>query len=398
MSSVISAGPLAQSPLSAPDGPLSEVAATPAPTTPAAVCAAFEALRQAGLRARDAAERLGLSEGAVLAAHALAGAEGAVAEPPASRLGVLPLNGHWVDLLKALEPCGPLMALTRNHSVVHEKTGVYRRVSAQGEVGLVLDRDIDLRLFLAQWHAGFAVRERPLREGQFEALSLQFFDAWGHAVHKVFVREATDRLALEAVMARFAAPEARPQFAPGRAPRPVPRPDAECHADALCADWAALRDTHDFFALLKRHGLDRRQSFRLAEGRFTTRLPSDAIARLLHLAAASGLGLMVFVGNAGCIQIHSGPVQRVVPLQTDSGQWLNVMDPGFNLHLRADLLDQVWAVDKPSDDGVVSSVEAFDADGELMLMVFGERKPGQAQDPAWHELVHSLRPGAQEAA
>lgn len=361
----------------------------PAATSGGAVRTAFEALRQSGLRARDAAERLGLSEGAVLAAHS----EGAPA-----RLRTVPLNGHWVDLLKALEPCGPLMALTRNHSVVHEKTGVYRRVSAQGEVGLVLDRDIDLRLFLSHWHAGFAVREAPLREGEFEALSLQFFDAWGHAVHKVFVREASDRAALEAVMARFAAPEARPQFSQGQAPKPELLADAQIDVQALRADWAALRDTHEFFSLLKRHRLDRQQSFRLTEGHFTTRLESDAIARLLHLAAASGLGLMVFVGNAGCIQIHSGPVQRVVPLQTATAQWLNVMDPGFNLHLRSDRLAQVWAVHKPSEDGTVSSVEAFDADGELMLMVFGERKPGQPQDPAWRELVQSLVTPLSEAA
>jgi hypothetical protein len=42
--------------------------------------------------------------------------------------------------------------------------------------------------------------------------------------------------------------------------------------------------------------------------------------------------VMIFVGNMGCIQIHGGPVEKIVPM----GPWINVMDPRFNLHLRAD--------------------------------------------------------------
>jgi hypothetical protein len=37
---------------------------------------------------------------------------------------------------------------------------------------------------------------------------------------------------------------------------------------------------------------------------------------------------MCFVGNRGCIQIHTGPVKNIKIM----GPWLNVMDPGFNLH------------------------------------------------------------------
>ena len=110
--------------------PVSAVAAdpslpAPAPFVPGAappapdVRARFQAARQGGLRARDAARSLGLSEGAVIAAHA--GHHDAA-------LRAVPLAGPWLALLQALEPCGPLMALTRNDSTVHEKTGVYRDI------------------------------------------------------------------------------------------------------------------------------------------------------------------------------------------------------------------------------------------------------------------------------
>ena len=43
------------------------------------------------------------------------------------------------------------------------------------------------------------------------------------------------------------------------------------------------------------------------------------------------------------------------------GPWQNVMDPGFNLHLRRDRITEVWAVEKQTRDGPTISVEAFDA-------------------------------------
>src|SRR3989344_4516252 len=96
----------------------------------------FAAARAAGKRAKDAAESLGLSEGAAVAAHA-----GEHGHP----LKAQPLQGSWLELLQSLEACGPLMALTRNEGTVHEKTSVYTHVSATGPVGIALGEDIDLR-------------------------------------------------------------------------------------------------------------------------------------------------------------------------------------------------------------------------------------------------------------
>jgi putative hemin transport protein len=116
---------------------------------------------------------------------------------------------------------------------------------------------------------------------------------------------------------------------------------------------------------------------------------------------------MVFVGSPGCIQIHSGPVVRIEPMemkgQDDNAppmRWLNVLDPGFNLHLREDRIASVWIVEKPTSDGVVTSVEAFDQAGELMAMFFGARKPGQPEREEWRRIVRvlpRLQPAAPEA-
>lgn len=46
---------------------------------------------------------------------------------------------------------------------------------------------------------------------------------------------------------------------------------------------------------------------------------------------------------------------------------------------------------KPSSDGIVTSWEAFDADGELVVQLFGARKPGQPERDDWRELAESFK-------
>lgn len=340
----------------------------------------FSALRREGKRHRDAAAALGISEGEAIAAHTGTHGEAIQAKP---------LRGPWIDLLQTLELCGPLLALTRNESTVHEKTGVYQKLSSNGHVGLALGEEIDLRLFFDKWHAGFAVAEAAANAGNPPSLSLQFFDAAGLAVHKIFVREASDRDAFQSVIDQFADPSLGYVFRTAQ-PEPAPKADTALDAKGLGDAWAAMKDTHEFFSLLRKFDAERQQSFRLMEGRFAARLDTSAVRGLLQEAAFEGTPIMVFVGSPGCIQIHSGPVKRIEPMATPTAQWINVLDAGFNLHLREDLIANVWAVEKPTDDGVVTSVEAFDRDGGLMAMFFGTRKPGVPEREDWRALVRKL--------
>ena len=351
--------------------------------TPEDLRAAFAAARASGKRAKEAAESIGSSEGAAVAAHC-----GEHAYPPKA----IALAGPWIDLLKALEPCGPLMGLTRNESTVHEKTGVYTNLSAMGPsgaMGLALGDDIDLRLFFSQWHAGFAVTELAANPQNRPNVSLQFFDAHGLAVHKIFQRDGTDRAAFEAVVQRFTSATSPAVFTPA-VPAPASQPDAAIDVAGLGEAWAALQDTHEFFGILKKFGAERQQSLRLVQGRFTQSLSTMAPRELLQSASFDGVPIMVFVGSRGCIQIHTGPVKRIEPMDIRGVQWLNVIDPTFNLHLREDFISHVWRVEKPTADGVVTSVEVFDHAGELMAMFFGARKPGQSELQSWRDLVAQL--------
>lgn len=322
----------------------------------------YQALKaeQPKLRIRDAAAQLGASEAEL------------VAQDPSARR----LRPDWNTLLGGLKAAGPLLALTRNEAAVHEKTGAYEHVQIEGKMGLALNPDIDLRLFLSQWRHAFAVGgERP---------SLQVFDQQGEAVHKIYVVGQTDRVAFEALLSAHA-DKAEPVV-------PQPRPAAERKPDeaidiaAFRQEWRELRDTHEFFGLLRRHGVERTQALRLAPPEFAQEVGLGAVDTVLGSASETELPIMVFVGNAGCVQIHTGPVHRIVLM----GPWLNVLDDGFNLHLRMDLFKQAWLVRKPTTDGIVTSLECYDAEGSLIVQFFGERKPGKPELARWTALADSL--------
>ncbi len=345
-----------------------------------AIQEAFTTLRRdAKLRHREIASKLGISEGELVAAHVAPPNELAQRLMRAQRL-----RPAWPQVIEALEPVGELMALTRNESCVHEKTGVYAKGSHSGHMGLVLGGAIDLRLFYQRWAYGFAIHEDTDKGPQ---RSLQFFDAAGMAIHKVFLRPDSNVAAWDALIATYSADHQQPGMAvkPAEAPEP-PRPDADIDVPAFRRAWASLRDTHEFFGLLKQHGVARTQALRLADPQYAQRVEPDAVQLMLNAAARDGVPIMVFVGNPGMIQIHSGPVSKISVI----GPWLNVLDEGFNLHLRADHVASAWIVGKPTSDGLVTSLELFDAQGEAIAMFFGERKPGRPELATWRSLIDTV--------
>lgn len=353
-----------------------------------------------GLRQRDAAELLGVSEGALVA--------GRVGD------GVCRLRPDWPLLLRALAGLGPVKTITRNTWAVHETVGVYEKVSFIGNIGLVQSEGLDLRLLLDRWKSGFVVSDRTPKGLRH---SLQFFDEKGEAVHKIYPEGDVDLPTFTALLSRFACtgePHAEtsaeaaapPAEAAGGVAEETPgrRPPASVEVEdktllrrvedvpasvreAMISDWSALQDTHDFGAMLARHRLDRATAMALAAGVHTTALGRDRLGDILERFRDATVPVMVFVGNAGAVQIHSGPIGTVKRL----GAWMNILDPEFNLHVLEDGIASLWAVNKPTSDGDVHSIEAYATDGSEIAILYGFRKPGRPEAGSWRDAVDGIR-------
>lgn len=322
---------------------------------------------QTHLRQRDAASVLGVSEAALVACLP----------------ETIPLHCQPAQLLPALATLGKLKSITRNQVVVHETQGEYLNLTLSEKTGLVLNPDgLDLRLFLTHWQYAYAVRQ-PGPHGLQH--SLQFFDAAGVAINKLYLLEQDKLPAWENLVQTLRLPQDTPlpeASSVTTSPSATAVSDTRGFADA----WLALQDVHHFHALLKRYGLQRQQAFRLAPPGFAWRLHADALCALLEGAAASALPIMAFVGNRGMVQIHTGPIQTVRRV----GHWLNVLDPAFNLHIQEEEVDAVWLVRRPTRDGVITSVEVFDAAGDSVLSFFGQRREGELELSAWRALATAL--------
>ena len=331
----------------------------------------WDAYRAKNPRARiyDAAIALGVSEMELLATDC---------GGPATRL-----NNEPQEILTALEGAGEIMALTRNHWAVMEKVGHYKPVSFRGPMGLVLDEGIDLRLFMSSWKNAFAMfhPQHPKYSH-----SLQFFDGTGKAIHKVYLRPESESTWSD-IIARFRSDDQSAHSTVAAAIPPAsPQQDSEIDVDGLIESWGALKDTHDFFGLLKQFDVTRTQAFRFAEGTFTRRLPVTTHRAIFEVAVEKDIPIMVFVGNNGGIEIHTGPINKLV----EARGWYNIMDPGFNLHLLEEGVHETWLVRKPTEDGMVTSVELYDKDGKEIVQIFGKRKPGSPELLPWRELAEAM--------
>jgi putative hemin transport protein len=320
-------------------------------------------------RVRDLAASLGVREGELIASRVGHGATALVLDVP--------------GLLGGLFAVGRVMALTRNESCVHERKGRYLGYEGSPHVGLVVGPDIDLRIFPSRFGSAFALDGSESESGR---KSLQFFGKDGDAVHKVYLTPDSDVAAFDALVAAKRAPEQR-DFLPvaAKPSRKPERADDEIDVAALRAGWAKLQDTHDFHGLLAKLGVGREQALRLG-GEYATRVKSSSVRRVLEAAAADHVAIMVFVGSDGVIQIHTGEVETI----REMGPWINVLDPDFNLHLRQDRIANAYVVAKPTRDGVVTSLEAFDADGELIAQFFGKRKPGIPELESWRAILAAV--------
>ena len=330
-----------------------------------AILEAFDAARSASPRlpAIAIAERLAISEG----------------ELQAARLGrdVTTLTLAPTELAAELCKLGRVKALTRSSAAVLEQQGYYPPLTSAGL--LLAPGGLDLRLQLQRWHWACLIRDSVPDASGAPILrhSLQIFDCHGQALHKAFSLEATPPRIWQwlAASGNHTAPVFTRLALP--AARPLPQ------APGLEKDWARMRDVHQFFALLRRHGLQRHEANTLMEERFTRRLACESVEQILNAGAAQRLPLMLFVASPGAVQIRTG----VIPALLRQRGWLNLFGDDFTLHLDDGRIERVWQVHKPNRDGGVTSLEAFSYDGELLLQLYAERSEGSEERQTWRNLL-----------
>jgi len=321
-------------------------------------------------RIREAAIALGVSEAELLATEV--------------GNGTIKLEGDFSELYKQLPTLGRVMSLTRNDACVLEHKGLFEAINVQGEghkVGTLIG-SIEARPFFNVWKFAFA---GEIRTAAGSLKYIQFFDAAGTAVTKIYLQEEGGNLdayyklvdayrAAEQTTAITTMPDVALQY------------QENIDEAAFRADWSALKDTHAFFGMLRKYKLNRLRALEVAGDTYTRKIDKAQLTPMLEKAAKDQLPIMIFAGSKGNIQIHQDVINTVRVMDN----WLNVLDPDFNMHLNLNEITDTWVVKKPTSDGEVTSIECFNKDRELMVQFFGLRKPGKPELEEWKSLVKSL--------
>jgi len=365
--------------------------ATPAPAVQLAqaptLAERWTALKQEqkNIRIRDAADALGVSEAELLATQVGSGV-----------IRLQDGSDNARALMRRLLELGEITAITRNDNGVIEVTGSAKGMMPRAEptgnaekdaeqqlrmrdiVGRHFGPPIDLRFSFDHWQYAFAV----VPEGRDP--SLQFFNAQGLAMHKVFLRQDENRAQFDKLVSDFRNADQNPGLTVAARPAKAvaEKPDSEVDVKEFQLAWKEITNVHQFTQLLREFGVSREQALRLAPTGAAERLQPSAVRTLLQGAAASQERIMAFVGNEGVTEIFSGKVKRV----EEVGGYFNVLDPDFNLHLLDSKFKSGWITRRAG----LSSVEFYDTDGTLVVTFFAWREQGKPQPKSWDALLQSL--------
>lgn len=340
---------------------------------------------QPKLHTRDAARELGVKESALLATQVGRNAVRLKGEQAALEA-----------LFARLPELGRIKAITRNEDAVLERSGEVTPIK-RDEQGRVIPGTgfaggpIDLRFAMSRWGSAFAVVQAG-RDGK-TSRSLQFFDRQGDAVHKVYLDNEQHVPQFERLVAdfRLADQQAALNLEPAPAPatlQQVAPPSPEAIGE-LRRSWQELTDVHQFPRLLRELKLTREQALQLIGPESAWRIAPQAAQALLEDARQRRQPIMVFVSNGGMTQIYSGLIGKTAV----AGDWYNVLDPDFNLHLRTKAVDHGWVLRRPTDHGMITSVEFYDAQGRQIVNFFSRRDRGQPETMQWRNMVEALPRG-----
>ncbi|TMO02947.1 ChuX/HutX family heme-like substrate-binding protein [Pseudoalteromonas sp. S558] len=337
----------------------------------------YQALKaeQPTIRAVDAALKLNTTEAQLVAAQV------------GTNAIKLDIN-HIESILKGLKKLEHVMAMTRNELVINEIKGCYEKLytSERNEQKMAIAINpggIDLRLFLYKWASVFAVKLNNM-------VSIQCFDKYGQAVHKIFSTEQTNLAAYEALINKYSDCEQsnvlaiEPKIVQALTFKPQENIDV---ADFLNA-WENLQDVHHFPALLTKFDVCRTQALEIAQPHWAQEILPISLPYIFETLKKQQNEVMIFVNNDAAVQIYSGTLNNLKQV----GPWYNVLDEGFNLHVRSDDFARAFVVKKPTDNGdvVVHSIEFFDSLGNTVLTLFGRRTEGNKQSNKWITLCEQL--------
>ncbi|MEY4474938.1 MAG: hemin transport protein hemS, partial [Pseudomonadota bacterium] len=217
------------------------------------------------------------------------------------------------------------------------------------------------------------------------------FNLQGKVIHQIYCTAETDLRAWQQLVEKYRC-ENNTQLMLQPAEEELTE-DTLINNAVIDNEWRKMNDIHQFFMLLKRNKITRRQAFRAVGDDLAYQVDNQALGQILLAAQACQNEVMIFVGNNGCMQIFTGVIEQFTASQekrTQPAHWVSVLNRRFTLHLHENAIAESWVTRKPTKDGFISSLELLDIHGKHILQLFGQRSEGQPEQNQWHQQLTEL--------
>ncbi|MGU3494968.1 ChuX/HutX family heme-like substrate-binding protein [Xanthobacteraceae bacterium A53D] len=269
-----------------------------------------------------------------------------------------------------LQRLGATVAVTINTAAVITRVGCYGAPQCPGAPFTCPSGGSCLRLNGPAVGTALAVERMPLHR---QPCSLQFFDADGAVLHKSFLTECRDDYAFGELCLGWGASGAgggRRVAAGSPAVPPCPSGDCAAQFDSLFGD----------------SGIGRRAALPDWGDDWAWRVMPDVVFDLLTLVAEVRMPLVQAVGNAGAVQVHRGPLEKV----RRSGPLVVLTSGCSTLSIEQDELEEAWVTrfDAGDEDGLMLELYDWRYHCVAQFTALGLANPGLGG--YWQQLLASL--------
>lgn len=292
-----------------------------------------------------------------------------------------------------LELLGHIKCVTCNKYAIATQEGVFRnqhlygynKVNISAETGLVLNpRKLDLRIYFKHWNHIYYIKQYKDKKIQ---RSLQVFDFYGQAIHKIFITDRSSESGLSVLLKRYAsAQQTPPTFHLGYAHyRPIINFSYEFN-EHIDAEWRNMTDPGDITALMEKYKMTRQEILRCIKADLAFPVNKKTIFDVLNAARERYEEVVIAVPNQGCMQIYTGLLDKI----SCANGWLHIHNPGNKLHIQESKIGECWLVRKPAACGHETGLEIYSEDNELMVQIYGQRDEGQPERTSWREIIENF--------
>lgn len=287
------------------------------------------------------------------------------------------LNNDFENLLKELKRFENIKILIKNKSSVSSISGGFSVESNQDSLFLILrNPEMTLKINSENLMYGFAINSADEK-------SIRFFDRYGFSVFRIHLNQQTDADEFKTVIKKFSAETDHFEIDSFET-KQIEYPD-ETQLRGFHNDWKNLENPDEFDEILEKYKISHLQALHYAPNDFfASKIRNRMSANILEEAIGSDTKLRFVTEN------HNSKLSFDCTTERGSwhGEWFIVFGKESQFSLNTTKITESFIVRKPGKTGIISSLQCFDGNNELIFEVYCKRNEDEPEPNEWRAMLN----------